>query len=337
MKNSKQLKENKRESVASILVTQGNYKFHIVSMRSEILKDTCFTITREDDPELGFQRRLDEKRADEIAAYIDSDSGSIPTAIVLSAQPEAELERNIPNKTLSFKKNKKAFLILDGQHRVWGFIKAKKNTRVPVVIYEGLSRVQEAQLFIDINMNQKEVPKELLLDVKRLLEVESEEEKLCNSIFDNFYRRDDSVLKEHINIGETQKGNLSRVIFNRAISNLLNKYLKNLDDNKKFEVINNYLKSIDNIFMDIDSSLKGYIAKPIIFQALINIAPLLIDKVIDKKGDLTYESFITTLDGIKENLRVNDIKRYGKSYKQFGDKILDASTKRRNIPVDIIT
>ena len=89
--------------------------------------------------------------------------------------------------------------------------------------------------------------------------------------------------------------------------------------------------------MDIDSSLKGYIAKPIIFQALINIAPLLIDKVIDKKGDLTYESFITTLDGIKENLRVNDIKRYGKSYKQFGDKILDASTKRRNIPVDIIT
>ena len=236
MKNSKQLKENKRESVASILVTQGNYKFHIVSMRSEILKDTCFTITREDDPELGFQRRLDEKRADEIAAYIDSDSGSIPTAIVLSAQPEAELERNIPNKTLSFKKNKKAFLILDGQHRVWGFIKAKKNTRVPVVIYEGLSRVQEAQLFIDINMNQKEVPKELLLDVKRLLEVESEEEKLCNSIFDNFYRRDDSVLKEHINIGETQKGNLSRVIFNRAISNLLNKYLKNLDDNKKFEV-----------------------------------------------------------------------------------------------------
>lgn len=330
-------KDNKRESVASILVTQGNYKFHIVSMKSEILRDTCFTITREDDPELGFQRRLDEKRADDIAAYIDSDSGSIPTAIVLSAQPEAELERNIPNKTISFRRDKKSFLILDGQHRVWGFIKAKKNTRVPVVIYEGLSRVEEAQLFIDINMNQKEVPKELLLDVKRLLEVESEEERVCNAIFDNFYKRNDSVLKEHINIGETQKGNLSRVTFNRAISSLLNKYLKDLDNNKMFEVINNYLKAIDNIFKEIDLSLKGYVAKPIIFQGLINIAPLLIDKTIDKEKKLTYEAFLKTLEGIKDNLGTNDIKRYGNSYKKFGDKILDASTKRRNIPVDIIT
>lgn len=326
-----------RESVASILVTQGKYKFHLVSMKSEILKDTCFTITREDDPEQGFQRRLDEKRAQEIAKYVDSGLGSIPTAIVLSAQPEAELERNISNKTLSFKKHKKAFLILDGQHRVWGFIKAQKSTRVPVVIYEGLSRVQEAQLFIDINMNQKEVPKELLLDVKRLLEVENKEEKLCNEIFDNFYKRKDSILKAHINIGETQKGNLSRVIFNRAISNLINNQLDELSSDKKFEIVNNYLRAMEYVFKEIDNGLEGYIAKPIIFQGLIAIAPILIDKVLDKQKNLSYESFYNTLITIKDNLKVSDIKKYGKSYKQFGDKILNASTKRRNIPLDIVT
>lgn len=37
-----------------------------------------------------------------------------------------------------------------------GFAKAQKLTMVTVVIYENLSRVQEVQLFIDININQKE-------------------------------------------------------------------------------------------------------------------------------------------------------------------------------------
>lgn len=97
-----------------------------MSIKSEILRETCFTITREDDPEQEFQRRLDESRVNDIAKYVDLDLGVIPIAIVLSAQPEAELEMNSTNKIISFERNKKVFLILDDINIADGFCKGSE-------------------------------------------------------------------------------------------------------------------------------------------------------------------------------------------------------------------
>lgn len=335
---SKSKEKDNRESFASILVTQGKYKYHIVSMPSEILEDTCFTITREEDPIQGFQRRLDERRANEIANYIDEDRGSIPTAVILSAQEEADLERNIPNKTISFKKDKRAFLIIDGQHRVWGFIKAKKNKnlRIPVVIYEGLSRVEEAQLFIDINRNQKEVPRELILDVQMLLKQESEEEKTCNEIFNLFRTNNTSILNNYINVGENHRGNLSRVIFNKSISPLISEKLKDLSNEQRFEIINNYLSAANKVFTEMDAELEGHVAKNIVFRGLLDIALYVIDKTFSKHSKLSEEAFYDVLKIIKDNVNKRSIKTTGKSYKKFGERILQALTKAY-IPSSIIT
>ncbi|MCV5626054.1 DGQHR domain-containing protein, partial [Escherichia coli] len=87
---------------------------------------------------------LDEKRAREIADYIDSGHGTIPSSIILSAQPEAEVQIVGKGRTMEFSVHPKAFLILDGQHRVYGFSLAKSAVRVPVVIYVGLSRKEES-------------------------------------------------------------------------------------------------------------------------------------------------------------------------------------------------
>jgi DGQHR domain-containing protein len=335
---SKNKEKDNRESLASILVTQGKYKYHIVSMPSEILEDTCFTITREEDPIQGFQRRLDEKRAEEIAKYIDEDRGSIPTAVILSAQDEADLERNIPNKTISFKKDKRAFLIIDGQHRVWGFIKAKKNKnlRIPVVIYEGLSRVEEAQLFIDINRNQKEVPPELILDVQMLLQQESEEEKTCNEIFNLFRTKENSILNSYINVGENQRGNLSRVVFNKSISPLINEKLKDLSNEQRYDIINNYLSAVNKVFTEIDAELDGHVAKKIVFRGLLDIALYVIDKAFSKHEKLSEDAFYDVLKIIKDNVNKRNIRTTGNSYKKFGERIFQALTKTY-IPSTIIT
>ncbi|MBK8172734.1 MAG: DGQHR domain-containing protein [Sandaracinaceae bacterium] len=122
------------------LVTQGNHKFYTLSMPSEVLAQCSTVDTREDDPIRGFQRRLDEKRADEIAEYIDEGLGTIPSSIVLSAQAGAELTYKRERRSITFRVTPSSFLILDGQHRVFGFSKAKKTLRVPVVIYNNLTR-----------------------------------------------------------------------------------------------------------------------------------------------------------------------------------------------------
>jgi len=161
-----------RHSVS--LVTQGKKQVYTLTLPIETLAETCMVTTRTEDPQKGFQRELDEKRADEIARYIDNAEGTIPSSIVLSAQAKAELKVVGRGKTLEFNKVPGAFLILDGQHRAYGFSKASTSLRVPVVIYNGLSRQEETLLFIDINTKQKPVPPALLLDIKRLADIESE-------------------------------------------------------------------------------------------------------------------------------------------------------------------
>ena len=132
----------------------------------------------------GFQRRLSSTRADEIAEYLNTEGNSIPINIVLSAQPEAEFRHIRENKGISFKRVQSAFVILDGQHRMWGYHKCPARHRVPVAIYEGLSRADEVRLFVDINTKHQGVPKALILDVKGLAGSESDEEKLLRELFD---------------------------------------------------------------------------------------------------------------------------------------------------------
>lgn len=329
-------KDDDRFSFASILVNQGKYNFHIISMPSSVFKESCFTISRSEDPQEGFQRKLDQSRCEEIAKYIDEGQGSIPTAIILSAQPEAEFDRNILNKTISFKKHAKAFLVIDGQHRVWGYSKAKTEIRVPVIIYEGLSRVEEAQLFIDINENQKKVPDALILDVKQLLQKETEDELIAREIYAKFLENGDSALYPYINFGENERGNLSRITFYNAMGQITNGTLKPFDTQKKFEIINNYLKALKQTMCSLSPDLENYIGKPVIFQAAVSIGEFVISCTYNYHKKLDYDSFFDVLKPLTYNIRIQDIKRPGNSYKNLSEKLKEAMIKR-TLPMEIIT
>lgn len=174
------------------LVTQGRHKFYTLSMPSDVLAECCTVDTRIDNPIEGFQRKLDPRRADDIARYIDEGMGTIPSSIVLSAQADAQLKYTRARRSITFKKTPKSFLIIDGQHRVFGFAKAKSTLRVPVVIYNSLTRAEECKLFIDINTTQRPVPNELLLDIKRLAETETTDEAILTDVFDLFTSESDS-------------------------------------------------------------------------------------------------------------------------------------------------
>src|SRR5690348_3999136 len=90
-------------SYSTSLVTQGSHRFYTLTMPSDVLARTCFVTSREEDPAAGFQRVLDVSRAEQIAQYIDSGFGTIPSSIVLSAQPEAEFKDLSRKKTIQFR------------------------------------------------------------------------------------------------------------------------------------------------------------------------------------------------------------------------------------------
>ena len=59
-------------SVPAQLVSQGAHRFYALVLPSSLLAETCTVEPRVENPEEGFQRLLDPKRAKSIAKYIDA-------------------------------------------------------------------------------------------------------------------------------------------------------------------------------------------------------------------------------------------------------------------------
>lgn len=303
--------ENKVHRYSVSLVTQGRHRFYTLTMPSDVLAKTCFVTTREEDPVAGFQRVLDKDRAKQIAEYIDSGLGTIPTSVVLSAQADAELRVVGKGKTVEFKAARKAFLVLDGQHRIFGFSLARTRLRVPVVIYNSLSKRDESRLFIDINTKQRPVPNELLLDIKKLAEYESDAEKLFGEVFDQFQDDPASPLFGMMSPAARTSGKISRVTLNAALKPLFSVF-EDRDGAYVYEVLGAYIRA----FMDGCSKLnaKRAITNPTVFRAMVQFFPEVGARVKDRFKTYTADNFAAVLGPVFDKLKPADLLRPARSH-----------------------
>jgi DGQHR domain-containing protein len=301
------------------LVRQGKHRFYTLTMDSDVLAKTCFVSTRDENPREGFQRVLDKERAQQIADYIDAGFGTIPTSIVLSAQPEAELRDIGKGKTIEFCPIPKAFLILDGQHRVYGFSLAKTALRVPVVVYNGLSRKDESRLFIDINTKQRPVPNELLLDIKKLAEMETSTEKQLGDVFDLFNTEPASPLLGLMTPSARMQGKISRVTFNAALKPLISNFGTS-DPADIYEALAAYLNAFINGAKKMNAH--GVITKPQVFRAVMLLFPEVGQRVKDKFGKkYTADAFAEVLIPMFDRLRAAQLKNPGNSHRELYDQL----------------
>lgn len=299
------------------LVRQGKHSFYTLTMPSDVLARTCVVTTRREDPKKGFQRELDTKRAKEIAEYIDKGLGTIPNSIVLSAQPAAELRIIGKGKTLEFADRSGAFLILDGQHRVYGFSKAKTQLRVPVVVYNGLSRTDETRLFIDINTKQRPVPAQLLLDIKRLADIEDGSEGTLRNIFDRFHEDVGSSLQGMMAPFESSRNKITRVTFNSAVKPLLELFIGR-DIDEIYNILNNYLAAVAD--MTNRKSSDQVLSKPVVFRALIGLFPSVAQRAQDKySGDYSSGNFSEIIAPIFLNIPAKRLEKPGTSWVELRD------------------
>jgi DGQHR domain-containing protein len=273
-------------------------------MPSDVLGRTCFATTRHEDPHAGFQRVLDTERAKAIAKYIDEGFGTIPTSIVLSAQPEAEVRLIGGGKTMEFRAIPKAFLILDGQHRVYGFSLARTRLRVPVVIYNGLSKRDESRLFIDINTKQKPVPNELLLDIKKLAEYENDAERLCGEIFDLFGSEPSSPLIGKMSPASRAKGKVSRVTFYAALRPLMDVF-KEADSLQVYSVIEAYVRAFRQGCQSLGA--EEAVCNPTVFRAMMGLFPEVGARVKDRRITYTTDNFAALLTPVFARIKPNDL------------------------------
>lgn len=278
-----------KDFFSASLVTQGVHKFYTLTLPIDVIAACCSTNPRSDDPVSGFQRSLDEKRAASIAEYVRK-GGVIPSSIILSAQMTSEFEYSSKNKTIGFNLNSSSFLIIDGQHRVYGFRMLNDigfdeiKLRIPVVIFTDLSPMQEAKIFIDVNTQQKPVPKELLLDIKKLAETETEEENLLDVIFTLFEENNDSCLKNKLSRTEKIRSKISKVTFYEAFKPLIKAFNVTNPDNL-YEILNSYFYAAKDLLQQQALDFNAIIAKPTSFKILVGHSKAVITMISDNAPD----------------------------------------------------
>ncbi len=130
---------------------------------------------RYDDPVEGFQRMVNTKRAMDIALAVLDQHRTFPNAIVLATDTEAiSVDAGvvtIPERV--------RFLVVDGQHRLWAQKHSDYEAPYACIIHTGLSPEGMANLFLEINDNQKRVPASLRWDLIRLIRPEDDQQRLA--------------------------------------------------------------------------------------------------------------------------------------------------------------
>jgi DGQHR domain-containing protein len=263
----------------ALLLAQNDHRFYFATIPIEDLFPCCFVARRDEDPAAGFQRALSEPRADDIAKYLASGTGSIPSNIVLSAQSNAQFKYDRRTKSISFARVPKAFLVLDGQHRLWGYQKCTTRHRVPAAIYEKLSRAEEAKLFVDINTTQRGVPAALLLDIKQVAQIENDREQTLRRLFDRLNRDSGSPMVGLLSPNKSIAGKISRVTFNKAVGpTLTSGVMMDANEEDKYKLLRNYLVAGEAIFDD------GLILRSAFFEAYMAIFDEVVRAAISTKG-----------------------------------------------------
>lgn len=135
-----------------------------------------------------YQRMIKKSRLKNIRKYID-ESGMFPTNIVISLdagvaqfEPRAggDSEEGAEYGTLKLKPTYRAAWIIDGQHRLFGYSghPSAATSYLTVLAFDNLPASDQAQLFIDINHEQKSVKTGLLQELFAELNWNSDEDEI---------------------------------------------------------------------------------------------------------------------------------------------------------------
>ncbi|PMW49015.1 hypothetical protein C1X31_32855, partial [Pseudomonas sp. GW456-11-11-14-LB2] len=129
-------------------LTRGDIGFYVTAMTpSDILQFARVSRVSEDLVR-GFQRTLEISRAKKISNYI-ADGHVLPGAIILSAQESLNIEFDESTSKITFPIVEGSFLVIDGQHRLYGSHLAEQagqvNIKLPVCILSNLNLTKEVE------------------------------------------------------------------------------------------------------------------------------------------------------------------------------------------------
>lgn len=164
--------------VRALAFKQKTTSLYCFTMNAMELEPLCYVEPATRDNTKGLQRVTEPSRLREIADYLNSGERAIlPNNIILNLKPEVAVEENEDGTvTLVFPDDEGDFgFVVDGQHRLFSFsdeyreMSSTASFELPVVALHNATEEMVGQTFVEINVNQKPVNKDLLTQMKAIL------------------------------------------------------------------------------------------------------------------------------------------------------------------------
>lgn len=237
--------------VASGFKLQSRPDVYVVSLPGRWLLKHSTPSWRIEDPEKGFQRVVKEERAQQIAWTVLDGQRSFPNAVVLATNAKSI---EVSAEGLELPSNIR-FLVVDGQHRIWAQRFSEYEAQYACVIHLGLSEIEMARLFLEINDNQKRVPSSLRWDLVRLVRPDDDPYAIAAAeMVYSLAANEESPLYQRIDLtGEQGEKDLKQGSIAPELKTLLgNKKvgIRDLDFEDSYELILRYLDALKAVAPD---------------------------------------------------------------------------------------
>jgi len=290
----------KRISFPAISIsTRADTSFYVSAIPASVLFSVCTVSRADEDPKRGYQRLLGKTRAKAIAQYLN-DGKIIPGAIILSAQAVAAFTFEKKNNSISFDTDPRAFLVIDGQHRLYGGHEADHPVLFPVSILTDLDLEAEAQYFNDINGSQKGVPRTLQLEIEKFTAPKESSAQLRIKLFHELNTRPDSPLANRLSATKSVPGKLTHVPFKAAIEPLIATPLfERLSFEQKVQLLLNFLKALEDVLVS-STGTSQKLFNAAFFQAVFAAFPGIVQEVLERHQNYRGESFREVISPLEE-------------------------------------
>lgn len=284
---------------------QGTHDIYLFYASAKDLNKICTADQyRESKQEDGYQRIVSPTRRRKIAKHVDQGK-LLPLSILITFN---HFTLNKANSTITIPSKKTSGWIIDGQHRLAGAGDAESDILLPVVAFTGLSKVDQIDLFVTINREQKGVPTSLYFELLKHLPKNFTEKEMQDQYatdLANILKADEEspFLNRIVISTSPANGQISLTNFVRKISPQMKKgsgRLFPLTFEERAGVLNNLYNGLKSSYPKEFSTENCIFYKTLGFGAIINVLPDIFDLSVSMFKGFTVQNIVHLFNQIPE-------------------------------------
>lgn len=305
----------KKYTYECLTAEQGKHHLLVFFAPAKELWDCVSINQKEEDADGGYQRAVSVARARSISKFVD-EGNPLPLSVLITLEKNAfKLDGN----KLTINSGKKSGWVIDGQHRLFGAMKAEQDILIPVVAFRGLSLGEQIHQFVTINKEAKGVPTSLYYSLLKQLPAKlSSAETAKERAADIALKLKSSELSPFsgriVSTTSPKNGQISLVNFVRKIAPLVKEdsgLLGSYSIEEQEKIIDNFYAAIRSVFTKEFDAADSVFFLTVGFGGVINFFPTLFSYVLKEKQSFTVADVAESLSVLSGVVDVDKWKKMG--------------------------